>query len=67
MNKSEANKEAKKIYDKWRKGKETIENQAKKDGTWQSVGLDSNNHLFKEIDKEAKEKLKLLESMIDEE
>lgn len=67
MNRIEANKEAKKIYDKWCKDKEAIEKEAKENGTWETVGLDSNNHLFKAIDKEAKEKLKKLESMIDEE
>ena len=66
MNREEANKEAKKIYDKWLKSKEEIEKKAKKEGTWRNIGLDANNHLFKEIDKEAKEKLKLLETMIDE-
>ena len=66
MNREEANKEAKKIYDKWLKSKEEIEKKAKKEGTWRNIRLDANNHLFKEIDKEAKEKLKLLETMIDE-
>ena len=67
MNRAEANREAKKIYEKWRKDKEDIEVKAKEDGTWEKLGLDSNNHLFKEVDEEAKAKLKVLESMIDEE
>ena len=67
MNRKEANKEAKKIYDKWKKDKEAIEEKAKKEGIWQTKGLDSNNHLFKEVDKEAKKKIQLLETMIDEE
>lgn len=67
MNKEEANKEAKKIFEKWEKDKDEIEKKAKENGTWQTVGLDSNNHLFKEIDKKAKGKLKVLKSLIDEE
>ena len=67
MNREEANKEAKKVYDKWKKDKEAIEEKAKKEGTWQIKGLDSNNHLFKELDDEAKKKIQLLSSMIDEE
>lgn len=67
MNREEANKEAKKIYDKWKKDKESIEEKAKKEGTWQTKGLDSNNHLFKEVDNEAKKKIQLLATMIDEE
>lgn len=67
MNKETANKEAKKIFTEWAKKKEKIEEQAKKDGEWKTTGLDSNNHLFKKIDEEAKKKLKLLETMIDEE
>ena len=66
MTRAEANKEAKKLYDKWCKDKEAIENEAKENGTWETVGLDLNNHLFKAINKEAKENLKMLESMIDE-
>lgn len=66
MNREEANKEAKKIYDKWRKDKEEIERKAKEKGSWATSGLDSNNHLFKKIDEEAKKKLKELESKIDE-
>lgn len=66
MNRVEANKEAKKIFEKWCKDKEKIEKEAKENGTWQTVGLDSNNHLFKELDNEVKEKLEMLNSMIDE-
>lgn len=64
MNRMEANKEAKKIYDEWRKAKEEIEKKAKEDGKWNSVGLDSNNHLFKDIDREAKEKLEQLKTTV---
>ncbi len=66
MNKYEANKEAKNIYDKWLEEKEKIVIEAKKLGIWSDKGLDSNNQLFKKINKETKEKLKKLHSMIDE-
>ena len=66
MNKVEANKKAKEVFDEWIEEKEAIEKKAKADGTWNKVGLDSNNHLFKEVDKKAKEKLDKIKSMIDE-
>ena len=52
--------------DEWIEEKEALEKKAKADGTWNKVGLDSNNHLFKEVDKKAKEKLDKIKSMIDE-
>ena len=39
---------------------------AKENGSWK-MGLDSNNRLFEDLDNKTKDKLKLLESMIDEE
>ena len=66
MNKAEANKEGKKIYNDWAKKREEIEKRAKSDGSWNNYGLDTNRHLFKEVDKEAKNKLKKIKSMIDE-
>lgn len=66
MNRNEANEEAKKIHEQWLKDRNEIEKKAKEDGKWQYIGLDSNNHLFKKINEEAKEKLKALEAMIDE-
>ena len=66
MNRVEANKEAKKIYDKWLKDKEAIEEKAKKEGRWNYSGLDANNALFKKVDEAAKEQLKKLEDQIDE-
>lgn len=65
MNKEEANKEAKKVFEDWQKKKEKIEKEAKQKGIWSNVGLDSNNHLFKKIDEEAKKKLEELSSLID--
>lgn len=67
MNKTEANREAKNIYKKWQQMREQIEKEAKENGTWKNAGLDSNNHLFESIDAEAKEKIKNLSSLIDEE
>ena len=67
MNRDEANREAKKIYDKWQKERDRIEREAKQNGIWQNKGLDSNNHLFTELNNETKEKLRLLETLIDEE
>ena len=67
MNKAEANKEAKKIYDKWNREKDRIEKEAKKEGKWNDTGLDSNNHLFEELNKKTKEQLQLLKTMVDDE
>lgn len=66
MNKAEANKRAKEIFEEWAEEKETIEKRAKIDGTWNEAGLDSNNHLFKKADKRAKDRLEKIKSMIDE-
>lgn len=65
MNREQANKEAEKIFHEANKKADEIMEEAKKNGTWQ-MGLDSNNHLFKELDDETKKKLQLLKSMIDE-
>ena len=66
MNKEEANKEAKKIYEEWQKKKQQIEKEAKEKGTWKNDGLDSNNHLFNKIDLEAKKKLEELALLIED-
>ena len=66
MNKQQADIEAKKIFEEAAKKSEKIVEEAKKNGTWKK-GLDSNNSLFEELNKETKEKLKTLASMIDEE
>ncbi|MFR2203716.1 MAG: hypothetical protein ACLS6Q_07815 [Christensenellaceae bacterium] len=67
MNREEANREAKLVFEKWRKQKDQIEKKARKNGSWKKIGLDSNNELFKDIDFEAKEKLNSIRSLIDEE
>ena len=51
---------AKQIFEWWKSECERIEKEAKENGTWNEFGLDSNNHLFKAINNEAKEKLKNL-------
>lgn len=66
MNREEANKEAKKIFEDWQNEKKKIENEAKRKGIWSNVGLDSNNHLFKEIDEEVKRKLDSLKLKVTE-
>lgn len=66
MNKAQADIEAKKIFDESNKKADEIIKRAKKEGKWK-MGLDANKHLFDELHKETKEKLKLLASMIDEE
>ena len=66
MNKKEANERAKEVFEQWQKDREQLEKEAKENGTWQDAGLDSNNHLFKAVDKEAKEKLEKISKMIDE-
>lgn len=66
MNKEAANKEAKKIYEDWTKKREQKEAEARKNGSWIESGLDSNNHLFIDIDAEAKARLKELSKTIDE-
>nr|DAE65905.1 MAG TPA: hypothetical protein [Caudoviricetes sp.] len=64
MDRTEANVEAKKIFDKWNEKTNEIEKKAKKDGIWKKEGLDSNNYLFKEINEKAKLELAELESQI---
>lgn len=65
MTREEANLEAKKIFQDWAKKTDEIMKKAKKDGVWK-MGLDSNKGLFKEVNNEAKEKLRKLEAQIDE-
>ena len=65
MNKEQANIELMKILDDRDKQAEKIEQEAKKNGTWQ-MGLDSNKALFAELDKKTMEKINLLKSLIDE-
>ena len=66
MNKEQARKEYEKIIHETNDKCEEIIKKAKADGTW-LPSLDSNNYLFKEVDNEAKEKIKKLASLIDEE
>ena len=62
MNKDDIDKEAKKIFEQWYAKRNQVEQEAKENGIWKDSGFDSNNHLFKDIDDEAKEKLKALKS-----
>lgn len=66
MNKKQADIEASKIFQERNKKAEEIIKKAKKEGKWK-MGLDSNKNLFADLDRETKEKLNLLASMVDEE
>lgn len=66
MKKAQADIEAKKIFEERNRKADEIIKKAKEDGIW-LTGLDSNKGLFKELDKETKQKLKELAAMIDEE
>ena len=65
MNKQQADIDARKIFQERNEKANEIIRQAKKDGIWQ-MGLDSNQELFKELNRETKKKLEKLASMIDE-
>ena len=64
MTEEQAKIEAKKIYKEFGEKKDEIKKKAVADGTWRP-GLDSNRGLFKELEKETKNKLKVLQSLID--
>lgn len=51
------NEKAKKIFDDHMKEISEIESKAKAEGTWCYWGLESNNHLFKELYRKAMEKI----------
>ena len=64
MNKEQAQKEYEKIIRETNVKCEEIIKRAKADGTW-LPGLDSNNYLFKEVNDEAKEKIKELAAKVE--
>lgn len=64
MDKNQADIETRKILCEANEKLKQIIETAKKTGTWKS-GLDANKELFVELDKETREKLSALESMID--
>lgn len=64
MTKEQAKKEYEKIILDRNKKADLIIKEAKEKGVWKP-GLDSNNHLFKEIDAEAKRQIELISSQID--
>ena len=66
MDKVEANKEAKKIFEAWLNNKVKIEQDAKKRGVWSEVGLDSNEHLFLDLNEATKKKIEELKKQITE-
>lgn len=65
MNKEQAKEEYIKIIKEANKKHDVIIKKAKEEGKWRA-GLDSNKSLFKEVDDEAKKKIELLISKIDE-
>ena len=66
MNKKEANKKAKMIFDDWHRQRNLIEKEAKENGTWQYGGLDTNTELFIKVNEEAKKKLQEISLLVDE-
>lgn len=64
MSYEEANAEAKKIFEEWCKQKDLIIENSKASGTWMQYGLDSNNHLFKELNEEVRINLENLKKNI---
>lgn len=65
MTKTEANERAREIFREVNRLHDKIIEEAEAKGTWQT-GLDSNNHLFREVDNKAKERLKKLAEMIED-
>ncbi|MBP3434970.1 MAG: hypothetical protein J6K62_01405 [Clostridia bacterium] len=64
MTKRQALEEIKKILDDYVKKSDKIIRNAKQSGIW-LMGLDSNNGLFKQLQKECNEKIKQIVSMVD--
>lgn len=60
MNEKEKEIEGRKILAEYCRKRMEIETQAKKEGVWSTIGLDANNHLFKELINETKFKLNKL-------
>lgn len=66
MTRAEADEKAREIFKEVNIQHKKIIEEAEANGTW-LPGLDSNNYLFREVDNKAKEKLRKLAEMIDEE
>ena len=65
MNREDANKKAREIFREWSNWVEETMIEARSSGKWKP-GLDANNELFKEINKEAKRKIEDLKQLIDD-
>lgn len=65
MTKKEADQKAIEIFREWGRKADEIQAHAIKNGEW-VPGLDSDRHLFAELDCEMKKRLKELVDMIDE-
>lgn len=66
ITREEAKKEAEKIFKEYERKEEEITREAKENGTWSTVGLDANSHLFSELHRETKRKFRELEARIDD-
>ena len=62
MTKEEANIKGREIFEEYRSKRKEIEQKAKEEGRWSKGGLDSNAHLFKELEEQTKRKLEKLNS-----
>ncbi|WP_295131256.1 hypothetical protein [uncultured Catenibacterium sp.] len=48
------------LYTDYARKREEIEKEAKENGEWLEIGLDSNQHLFKKLNDEVKKKEKMI-------
>ena len=48
------------LYTDYAREREKIEKEAKENGEWFEIGLDSNQHLFKKLNDEVKKKEKMI-------
>lgn len=64
MNREGAYREKKLVFEKWRERKDQIEKEARENGLWKDIALASNKEIFKDIDFNAKEKLKNIQFLL---
>lgn len=64
MNSEGAYREKKIVFEKWPKRKDQIEKEARENGLWKDIALASNKEIFKDIDFNAKEKLKNIQFLL---
>ena len=66
MDKNAVNEAAKKEFEIWLAKRAEIEKEANASGKWNEMGLDSNTHLFRQINNETKAKLAQINVQIKE-